>query len=222
MPWPESPSRGPPIYFPETAPGERAPERRSWYAAAGDGLTLACAALAAAPISICCFAASIARSRTASSPSPSWPSSPRWSPPGRALAGRAHRVHVRRRLGDALLLDWLAVDPSTPRGIQALVAVRRPVVHLGVGRLPGDRTPPASSARPSITDERSAALVRELAVMLPLVLGAVVSTCKSPGRTFVRAVPPRPSGGVGDTAGTSDRQGRRAGPRGWRGRRRGR
>ena len=104
-------------------PGDRAwrtaPERASWFLRAGDGLTLACAALGAAPDLDLLFIAH--RTVTHSI--------------GAlffvglfcaALAANAHRPIARVALmcaaayGSHLVLDWLGTDYYPPRGIQLL------------------------------------------------------------------------------------------------------
>ena len=204
-------------------PGNRAwravPERARWYARAGGGLTLACAALAFAPDLdlLIGFHRSITHS---------FVSVVVVAAVAGVLAAKA-RLPVTRiacmcagAWATHMLLDWLAVDPSTPRGIQALWPFDDRWFMSGLGSLPGDRTSPAlqwAEHQDEPHGSRQGA-GRDAAARAR----ALVSTCKSPGRIFFRAAPTPPFGGVRDTGDTSDRQSRRAEPRGWQGRRQGR
>jgi membrane-bound metal-dependent hydrolase YbcI (DUF457 family) len=154
-------------------PGNRAwrtvPATASWYARAGNGLTLTCAALAVAPDLDLLFPGAH-RSVTHSFVSIT------------AVAIVAMLAATRARLpvsrvawmcagawATHLLLDWLAADPSTPRGIQALWPFndKRFISEWDV--FPGTERRQIFSA-PSIR-LNMAALARELAFMLPIVLG---------------------------------------------------
>jgi len=154
-------------------PGDRgwrtAPGTATWFARAGNGLTLTCAALAIAPdldLLIREFHRSITHSFVSIV----------------AVAIVAGLAAARARLpvvriacmcagawASHLLLDWLAADPSTPRGIQAWWPFneRRFISDWDV--FPGTERRQIFSA-PSIR-LNLAALISELAFMLPLVLG---------------------------------------------------
>ncbi len=126
-----------------------------------------------------------------------------------------------------LVLDWLGVDTTFPYGLQALWPfsdrfyisgwdIFGPTARIGLFTAPTMLV-------------NLKAVVQETAILGPIVLllwlvrtGRVASTSKSPGPTSGQAVRRPPSGGVADTAGTSDRRGRRASRSGSRGRRRGR
>jgi membrane-bound metal-dependent hydrolase YbcI (DUF457 family) len=104
-------------------PGDRgwrtAPERAPWYERAGDGLTLACAALGAAPDLDLLFTTH----RTFTHSLAAVVFIGLFSA---ALAANAGRPIARIALmwaaayGSHLFLDWLGVDNYPPRGIQAL------------------------------------------------------------------------------------------------------
>jgi membrane-bound metal-dependent hydrolase YbcI (DUF457 family) len=155
--------------FPGNRGWRTVPTTASWYARAGNGLTLACAALAVAPDLDLLFGGSH-RSVTHSFVSIA------------VVALIAILGAVRARLPVArvawmcagawathLLLDWLAADPSIPRGIQAWWPFndRRFISEWDV--FPGTERRQIFS-EPSIR-LNMAALARELAFMLPLVLG---------------------------------------------------
>ena len=146
-----------------------APKRTSWYGRAGGGLTLACAALALAP-DFDLLIRGLHRSTTHSFVSVA------------VVAAVAGLVAARARLPVAriacmcagawathMLLDWLAVDPSTPKGIQALWPFDDRWFMSNWEVFPGTERRRIFSG-PSIRMNLTA-LVRELAVMLPLVLG---------------------------------------------------
>ena len=146
-----------------------APATASWYARAGNGLTLACAALAIAPdldlligefhrsithsflsIAVVALVAGLAAARAR-------------LPVGRIawMCAGAWATH--------LLLDWLAADPSPPSGIQALWPFDDRRFMSGWDLFPGTERRRIFSA-PSIR-MNLAALGQELVFLLPLVLG---------------------------------------------------
>jgi membrane-bound metal-dependent hydrolase YbcI (DUF457 family) len=154
-------------------PGNRAwrtaPGPASWYVRAGNGLTLTCAALAAAPdldLMIRAFHRSITHSFVSIA----------------VVAAVAAVSAARARLPVAriafmcaaawashMLLDWLAADPSSPRGIQALWPFSDTRFISGWDVFPGTERRDifsASSLRLNLT-----ALVMELAFMTPVVAG---------------------------------------------------
>jgi membrane-bound metal-dependent hydrolase YbcI (DUF457 family) len=141
----------------------------SWYARAGNGLTLSCAALAVAPDLDLLFTG-FHRSVTHSFISIL------------VVAGVCALAAARARLPVArivcmcagawathMLLDWLAADPSSPRGIQAFWPFDERRFISGWDIFPETERRQIFSA-PAIR-ENLVALVSELALMGPLVLG---------------------------------------------------
>ena len=154
-------------------PGNRtwriAPKGASWYTRAGNGLTLVCAALAIAP-DLDLLVAGVHRSITHSFVSIAVVATIT------GMAAARLRLPVVRcacmcagAWATHMLLDWLAADPSSPRGIQALWPFDERRFISGWELFPGTERRQIFSA-PSIR-LNAAALVRELAVMTPLVLG---------------------------------------------------
>jgi membrane-bound metal-dependent hydrolase YbcI (DUF457 family) len=129
-----------------------------------------------------------------------------------ALAG-AHATH--------LLLDWLGTDRNPPAGLQIFWPFDSAFYISG-----WDIFPPV--ARGAIAARMLAinlnAAVWELVLMGPFAGAAWLlrRRRRSRVRTSVPDVQRRPSGAAADTAGISDRQGRRGAPSESRGRRRGR
>jgi len=154
--------------FPGSRGWRTAPRTAAWYARAGSGLTLTCAALAVAPdldLMIDGFHRSITHSFVSII----------------AVAIVAGLAAARARLPVAriawmcagawathLLLDWLAADPSPPSGIQALWPFDDRRFMSGWDLFPGTERRRIFSA-PSIR-MNLVALGRELAVLLPLAL----------------------------------------------------
>ena len=155
--------------FPGNRGWRTAPRTATWFARAGNGLTLTCAALAVAPdldLLIREFHRSITHSVVSIIA----------VAVGAGLAAASARLPVARIAGMCagawathLVLDWLAADPSSPRGIQAFwpFSDRRFISDWDIFR--GTERRQIFSA-PSIR-LNMAALVRELAFLLPLVLG---------------------------------------------------
>jgi membrane-bound metal-dependent hydrolase YbcI (DUF457 family) len=112
----------------DLVPGDRAwraaPESAPWYRRAGDGLTLACAALATAPDLDLMFAGhrTVTHSISAVVFVGLFCG---------ALAANARRPIARIALmcaaayGSHLVLDWLGTDTNPPRGIEALWPISR-------------------------------------------------------------------------------------------------
>ena len=192
-------------------PGRRAwrtaPSTAPWYQRAGDGLTLVCAALAASPdldlflhrhrtvthsIGAAVFVALVAA----------------------AIAAKRSRPIARVALMCAgayfthLLLDWMAADTYPPYGIQALWPFSQSW-YISGWDIFGQTARLHLMAAEEIVQNVKAACAgdRDSGAHRS---GRVASTCKSPGRTSGRDVPPRPSAGVADTADTSDRRSPRA------------
>ena len=142
------------------------------------------------------------------------------------IAGLAVGAFTRQgRLGAAaacayathILLDWLGADTAPPFGIMALWPVTREHylsrVDLFLGVLRRNRrgilvVQPEVDARELLILAPVAWLVFQLRVRPAL--AESLSTGRTPGRSCVPAARRRPSGGAADTAGTSDRPGRRA------------
>ena len=131
-------------------PGTRAwriaPPSASWYERAGNGLTLACAVLAAAP-DLDLFFGRFHRTMTHSFFSVAIVAVVAAVVAARAQLPRAARAATTRIVfmcagawATHLLLDWLSADQSTPRGIQLLWPFDGTMVHFRVGRLPRERT----------------------------------------------------------------------------------
>jgi membrane-bound metal-dependent hydrolase YbcI (DUF457 family) len=155
--------------FPGNRAWRTASRTAAWYARAGNGLTLACVALAVAP-DLDLFFRGFHRSITHSFVSVG------------VVAAVAGLAAARARLPVAriacmcagawathMLLDWLAADPSSPKGIQALWPFNDTWFISEWEIFPGTerrRIFSASSIRLNL-----ATLVRELALMMPLVLG---------------------------------------------------
>jgi inner membrane protein len=126
-----------------------------------------------------------------------------------------------------LVLDWLGVDTTFPYGLQALWPFSDRF-YISGWDLFGPTARMGLFTVPTMLVNLKA-VVQETAILGPIVLllwlvrtGRAASTDKSPAPISGRAVRRPPSGGVADTAGTSDRRGRRASRSGSRGRRRGR
>ena len=128
----------------------------------------------------------------------------------RAAAGRAHRADVRRRVRHRTCCSTGSAPTAIRRaGIQVLWPFSDEWFISGCD-LFRQTARRASVTRAADADERRARSLQEIAILGPIVARAVASTCKSPGPTCARDGRPRPSGAVADTAGTSDRRGRRA------------
>jgi inner membrane protein len=126
-----------------------------------------------------------------------------------------------------LVLDWISVDPTPPYGIQAMWPFSDRF-YISGWNLFGPTARTGVFTVPTMLVNLKAG-VQEIAILGPIVFllwlvrtGRVASTSKSPGPISGQAVRRPPSGGAADTAGTSDRRGRRASRSGLRGRRRGR
>jgi inner membrane protein len=126
-----------------------------------------------------------------------------------------------------LVLDWLSVDRTFPYGIQALWPFSDRF-YISNWNIFGATARIGLFTAPTMLVNLKAA-AQEIAILGPIVLllwlvrtGRAASTDKSPAQISGRAVRRPPSGGAADTAGTSDRRGRRASRSGSRGRRRGR
>jgi inner membrane protein len=126
-----------------------------------------------------------------------------------------------------LVLDWLSVDPTPPYGIQALWPFSDRFFISGWNLFPATARTGVFTVPTMLVNLNAA--VQEIAILGPIVVllwlvrtGRVASTRRSPGPISGQGVRRLPSGGAADTAGTSDRRGRRASRSGSRGRRRGR
>ena len=119
MRWPDSPLPGPSIWFPANRAWRTAPASASWFGRAGNGLTLACVALGAAADLDLLFAGhrTVTHSLGAVVLVGAFAA---------ALAAYAGRPVMRvasmcaAAYATHLFADWLAIDVSQPRGIQAL------------------------------------------------------------------------------------------------------
>ena len=214
----------------DLVPGDRAwriapARRRRGYRRAGGALTLVCAGLGAAPDLDLVFIGRIAPSPTASARSCAVVAAVATGWVTRRTAGRARRADVRGRLRLAPAPRLARRRPlSAAAASRLLWPFSRRLVHLGLRSVPADRRGAHlfDAARP-IDAERRARSLQEIGDPgADRWCALVASTCKSPGPTCARAGRRRPSGAAADTAGTSDRRGRRAARSGSPGRRRGR
>ena len=198
----------------DLVPGDRAwrtaPASAAWYLRAGDGLTLLCAGLGAAPDLDLAFVAhrtvthsigAVVRRRRCSPPR-SRPTSRR--PIARVALMCARRVRLapaarlaRRRLA-IRRAACSCCGRSATSGTSRALDLFRQTARLRI-----------FTRGPMLTNVRAVA-AGDWRFSVPAVVGALASTCKSPGRTCDRDVRPRPSAAVADTGGTSDRRGRRA------------
>ena len=115
-------------------------------------------------------------------------------------------VAVSLAWGSHILLDWLSNDTRPPLGVMALWPFTHEYYKAGI-----EIFPPVSrrywESRFWLYNLK--AVVVELLILLPLA-ALIISRYRSRGRSSGPGGPPRPSGGAADTAGTSDRPGRRA------------
>ncbi len=146
----------------------------------------------------------------------------------RSRRRRARGADLRRGLRDAPAARLAGDGPLSAVRHPGALAVQHGVVHLESGLVSAGGTATASSrGRSSATTRGSSgrnacASGRSSSASGCCARGRVargphlrrcrsVSTYRTPGRTSARGSRPRPSGGAADTAGTSDRRGRRAG-----------
>jgi inner membrane protein len=107
-----------------------------------------------------------------------------------AAVGLAYASHT--------LLDWLGADTSTPRGLMALWPLSTSFYISGLDVFHSvDRRYWVSG----FWTRNTIAVLREIAILVPI---AALSIYRSPGRSFVRGAPRRPSASAGGRADTSD------------------
>ena len=111
-----------------------------------------------------------------------------------------------------LLLDWLGTDRYAAAWPSGALAVQRAVLHLRAGT--SFRRPSGAICvhAPLVSTNLRARACRRSAIMGPIAAArcALSVRVKAAGRTCARDGRPRPSAAAADTAGTSDRRGRRA------------
>ena len=152
-------------------PGDRtwrtAPETAPWYRRAGDGLTLLCAGLGAAPDLDLAFV-------THRTVTHSIGAVLLVGLVAAALAANARRPIARVALmcaaayGSHLLLDWLGTDSYPPLGIQALWPINREWYISGIDVF--RQTARAHILTPPVVMTNVRAIVQELAMLGPLVV----------------------------------------------------
>lgn len=112
--------------------------------------------------------------------------------------------------GTHLLLDWMGTDPGPPSGLQLLWPFDRTYYVSG-----WDVFPPTDRRLqvPGAIGTNVRAAFAEIALLGPLAAGALFVRRRRRSRAPISVpdVPPPPSGGAADTAGTSDRPVLRAG-----------
>jgi membrane-bound metal-dependent hydrolase YbcI (DUF457 family) len=155
----------------DLVPGRRAwrtaPASASWYRRAGDGLTLACAGLAAAPDLDLLFT----EHRTVTHSLGAMLFVTLFAA---ALAANADRPIARVTLmcaaayGSHLLLDWLGTDSFPPRGIQALWPLSRGWFISGTDVF--RQTARREFLTPPIIAQNLRAVVQEVAILGPTVV----------------------------------------------------
>ena len=209
---PESPSPGPPIWCPATAAWRTAPRVARLVRARRRRPDARCARRSAPrPTSISLFArapdgdAQRRRRRCSSADCRG-----RRDGAGHGPADRARRADVRGRVRARTCCSTGSAPTTTRRAASRCSGRSATTWYIsGLGRLPADRAARIFTRR-SDADQRDARSLQEIAILGPVVVGAVASTSKSPGRTCARGGRRRPSAAAGDTGGTSDRRGRRA------------
>ena len=147
--------------------GRTAPKTASWYLRAGDGLTLLCAGLGAAPDLDLAFAAhrTVTHSIGAVLLVGLFAA---------ALAANARRPIARVALtcaaayGSHLWLDWLGADDYPPRGIQALWPITREWYISGADLFRQTARLHIFTQPVVLTNER--AIVQEFAILGPIVV----------------------------------------------------
>ena len=117
------------------------------------------------------------------------------------MCGAAYASH--------LLLDWLGADNRPAARHPAAVAVQSSVVHLGPRRLPADRTP-AHLLAPPRCRRNVLAIAQEIAILLPLCAALWLVRVKALAGLSPELTRRDHPAQQRDTAGTSDRRGRRA------------
>ena len=165
----------------DLVPGNRewrtAPSSASWYSRAGNGLTLGCAVLAAAPdldlllgrfhrtathsltaVAIVAVIAGLAAART-----------------GRPVARVA--IMCAGAWATHLLLDWLSADESIPKGIQVLWPFDGTWFVSGRDIFVGSERRRLLSA--ATMKQNAVAIAQELVLLLPIVLAAWLVRAKT-------------------------------------------
>ena len=160
----------------DLVPGRRtwrtAPSTASWYERAGNGLTLACGVLAAAPDIDILFLSHFNGHRTITHSIGAVFFVGLFAA---AMAAKSRRPIARVALmcaaayGTHLLLDWLGADNFPPRGLQALWPFTREwyISDLDVFR----QTARRHIASGPIMRQNALAIVQEIAVLLPIAVG---------------------------------------------------